>query len=64
MYQNSSYIPALRRLSSTDARSYRPISNLSILAELLLEGLVARQLKAYLKAHLDPSQPNIHPLIS
>jgi len=42
-------LTALRRLSLTrhDVRSYRPISNLSVLAKLL-ERLVARQLKAHL----------------
>ena len=36
-------------MDSADVRSYRPISNLSVLSELL-ERLVARQLLAYLSA--------------
>jgi hypothetical protein len=53
LYLKSAYIiPRLKKpdLDDNDARNYRPISNLPVLAKLL-ERLVAKQLLAYLRLH-------------
>ena len=53
LYLKSAYIiPRLKKpdLDDNEARNYRPISNITVLAKLL-ERLVAKQLIAYLKLH-------------
>jgi len=52
IFKSAFITPLLKKpdLDSADVKSYRPISNLSVLSKLL-ERLVARQLLDYLNAH-------------
>jgi hypothetical protein len=52
LFKSAYVTPLIKKLDldASDVRSYRPISNLTVLSKLL-ERLVARQLIAYLKQH-------------